>query len=378
MSVRLAIVEADPRTLNVTEFCRLHGVSTWFFWDLRRRYALDPSALEPRSRAPMRVVNRTPASIEDEIIAVRKRLADFGLDHGPVSIYDYLDLQGVTAVPAPATIWRILKRRGFIVPEPKKAPKHSYRRFTAERANECWQIDDFGWELADGSPVKVIDIEDDCSRLLVRSKAVLSCNRDTALEAFCEGAQRWGWPEWFLSDNGSAYRHGLHHAVAALGVRAGHSRPHHPQTCGKVERLHKTVQRFLKSKPLAETIEELQTQLDLFETIYNEQRRHRGIDRRLPAVVWATTAKSGPVGHPITAPTTVYTSTVAANGVAAAGDRYRISLGAEHADQTARLVVTGTACHAFIDGALVRSLTINPDKRFQAIYNRPGRPNPQP
>jgi hypothetical protein len=41
MSLRRAIVEADPGELNVTEFCRCHGVSTWFFWNLRRRYAAE-------------------------------------------------------------------------------------------------------------------------------------------------------------------------------------------------------------------------------------------------------------------------------------------------------------------------------------------------
>ena len=48
MSVRRLIVEVDTPSLNVTEFCAQHGVSTWFFWDLRRRYApRATSALEP-------------------------------------------------------------------------------------------------------------------------------------------------------------------------------------------------------------------------------------------------------------------------------------------------------------------------------------------
>ena len=52
MSVRRAIVEADVSTLNVSEFCRQHGVSTWLFYDLRRRRrAWGDAALEPLSRA---------------------------------------------------------------------------------------------------------------------------------------------------------------------------------------------------------------------------------------------------------------------------------------------------------------------------------------
>ena len=48
MSVRRLIVEVDPTSMNVTEFCRDHGVSTWLFWQLRRRYAAEgEAALEP-------------------------------------------------------------------------------------------------------------------------------------------------------------------------------------------------------------------------------------------------------------------------------------------------------------------------------------------
>jgi hypothetical protein len=150
MSLRRAIVEADTRELNVTEFCRLHGVSTWFFWDLRRRYAVEgEAALTPKSRAPHHPAGRTPTNVEDAIVAKRKELDDAGLDCGPASIAFHLrDLAGV---PSESTIWRILTARGLITPQPAKAPKHSGRSYTAERANECWALDDWDWALADGT-----------------------------------------------------------------------------------------------------------------------------------------------------------------------------------------------------------------------------------
>src|SRR6516165_2166550 len=91
MSVRRVIVEIDPSSVNVTRFCEAHGVSTWFFWDLRRRYARDgDAALEPQSRAPSRVANKTPASVEDAIVAKRKELPDAGLDAGAATIAHHL------------------------------------------------------------------------------------------------------------------------------------------------------------------------------------------------------------------------------------------------------------------------------------------------
>ena len=83
MSVRRLIVEVDVDGLNVREFCQQHGVSTWFFYDLRRRWRRDGDAtLEPKSRAPKRVWHKTSNDVEDLVVATRKRLKDFGLDYG--------------------------------------------------------------------------------------------------------------------------------------------------------------------------------------------------------------------------------------------------------------------------------------------------------
>src|SRR4051794_16075008 len=122
MSVRRAIVEADVSTLNVSEFCRLHDVSTWFFYQLRRRYALGgEAALEPLSRAPKRVANKTLLDVAERVVALRKELGDDGLDNGPATIRFHLQRRHATS-PSEATIWRLLRDCGFIVPEPRKRP----------------------------------------------------------------------------------------------------------------------------------------------------------------------------------------------------------------------------------------------------------------
>ena len=137
MSLRRAIVEASLDGLNVRTFCATHGISTWFFYDLRRRYRAEGDAvLEPRARAPQRVPNRTRLEVEDAIVAVRKELVSVGLDCGPATIHYHLAGRlGAQLVPSEATIWRVLSRAGCITPQPEKAPRHAYRSFTAERAN---------------------------------------------------------------------------------------------------------------------------------------------------------------------------------------------------------------------------------------------------
>src|SRR5437763_14001408 len=77
MSVRRTIVEVSTDGLNVTRFCADLGVSTWLFYDLRRRYAAGGwEAVEPRSREAHRITIRTPVELENDIVELRMLLED--------------------------------------------------------------------------------------------------------------------------------------------------------------------------------------------------------------------------------------------------------------------------------------------------------------
>ena len=79
----------------------------------------------------------------------------------------------------------------------------------------------------------------------------------------------------------------------ALGIEAKHSRPYHPQTCGKVERFHQTMKKFLVMQDISSP-KQLQRQLDRFVAYYNEVRPHRGIGRKTPAAVYNAREKAVP------------------------------------------------------------------------------------
>jgi transposase InsO family protein len=376
MGLRRAVVEVEVEGLNVSAFCREHGISRWLFYELRRRYRSEGEAgLEPRSRAPKTVANRIPETIEDVICELRKRLADDGMDNGPATIRVHLQRQveGVV-IPSEATIWRVLSRRGFITANPSKAPKHAYRRFTADRVNECWQIDDTAWALGDDTVIKIINIVDDCSRVLISSRAYPQATSQAAFETFCAGAERWDWPARFLSDNAKAYRNGLADTLRPLGIASGHSRPYHPQTCGKVERFHQTLKKHLSAHPTAATIDQLQHQLDRFADTYNHHRPHRSLDRQTPAHVHATTPRSGPADRALHTPTKVHRVTVTGGACHINNKLYAITIGNAYEHQTATVIITGTNCHVFVAGRLIRELTLDPTRRYQPLHNRPGRP----
>src|SRR6187397_2095722 len=75
------------------------------------------------------------------------------------------------------------------------------------------------------------------------------------------------------------------------GIRPITGRGYHPQTTGKVERFQQTLKKWLRCQPLARSLRELQAQLDEFCRIYNYERPHQGIGRRIPIERWHATTR---------------------------------------------------------------------------------------
>jgi transposase InsO family protein len=272
-----------------------------------RRYEQEgEAAFEPRSRRPQTIPRRTAAEVEDAIVELREKLSGQGLDAGAETIAWHLR-QRTGSAPAVATIWRILKRRGFVTPQPHKRPRSSWRSFQADLPNECWQADITHWTLANGRDVEILNVLDDHSRLLVASTARTIFKAADIVTVVLAAIAGYGPPERLLTDNGAVFTgssrgHGwvaLERTLIGLGIALRHSRPYHPQTCGKVERFHQTLKKWLAKQPRARTVTALQAQLDSFAAYYNTQRPHRGIGRRTPATAYAARPKAGPTRHGI-------------------------------------------------------------------------------
>jgi transposase InsO family protein len=384
------LVATLPEDANMAHWCRQLGISRQTAYKWRARYRAEGVAgLEDRSRAANTPHGRTASAIEDRVVAIRKRLAEEGLDHGPASVRDRLVADRISV--SDATVWRILTRRGQINPQPAKRPRSSWLRWERERPNECWQGDDTHYILAGGQEVKVINMLDDHSRLNVESLAVVHCYSPRIWEAFTHAAQRHGVPAEFLNDNGRAWRSAEGNAptvfqagLARLDVGHIHSSPYHPQTCGKTERFHQTQRRWLDAHPTARTIAELQVLLDAFRDIYNNHRPHRAIGRRTPAEVWAATPPATPARAATEQPATIARCVVSAAGAITAGNRLKIGVGVQWA--THPVVVIRQADQATIiqaeTGELIRQFTINPNRYYQPTgkprrgKNKPRNPRP--
>jgi hypothetical protein len=196
---------------------------------------------------------------------------------------------------------RIFTRRGMVLPQPTKRPRSSWRRFTFAAPNECWQLDATEITLADGTVVVVFQLIDDHSRLLLASRAAVSENATDALVVVNTALNRHGVPQRLLSDNHLALnptrrgrRGALETHLRSLGVQPIASSAHHPQTCGKNERAHQTLKRWLDARPAAESLLQLQALLDDFDELYNTDRPHQALNGRTPRQAWCSTPVAAP------------------------------------------------------------------------------------
>jgi transposase InsO family protein len=293
---------------SVREVARAHGVSkTWLYELLKRHRQGGLEGLEARSRHPRTSPGRVPEAVEDEIVRLRKHLVAEGFDAGAQTIWAHLERShGGSAPCSVSSIWRILRRRGFVTPEPHKRPKSSYVRFEATLPNECWQMDVTHVPLRSGRTVEVLNVIDDHSRVCVASRALAVVRAADVVETFYEAAAQWGFPASVLSDNGAVFtasargdRGALATVLAGLGIVFKHSRPYHPQTCGKVERFHQTEKKFLAAKAPSRSLGALQERLEYFSDYYNTVRPHRAKRRRTPQSVFEERAKAAPRGLPV-------------------------------------------------------------------------------
>jgi transposase InsO family protein len=374
--VEAHVLEGRP----VSELAAAHGVHrSWIYKLLARYRAGGYGALERRSRAPRSSPNRTSAELVDAIVALRKQLSGEGHDCGAATIAYHL-AERFDQVPSVSTIWRILRREGLVAPQPQKRPRSSLIRFCAELPNEMWQADITHWRLAGSGHAEILNLLDDHSRLFVASRAFATVKAADVVDVFRMAIALHGAPASLLCDNGAVFtatpRGGkvlLQAELERLGIAAKNSRPYHPQTCGKVERLHQTLKRYLTNHSPASTLSELQEQLDSFTAYYNSTRPHRALAGRTPQQAYEARIKARPPseGRP-EAHFRVRHDKVDSQGTVTLRHDSRlhhIGIGRAHKGRPIKLLVADRDIRVLDlkTGELIRRLTLDPGRDYQPI-----------
>lgn len=284
--LRKEFVQAAAESTNISQLCREYGISrpTAYKW-LNRDAA--GQGLEDRSRAPHNVPKRTDEAIESAILTVRAENPGWG----GKTIRKLLENQGYKDLPCSKTVSNILKRNGCISQE--ESLKHTpYKRFERANCNELWQTD-FKGEFPVGSGVYcfALNILDDHSRYLIKIYPAES-SANVVIPAFREAFEEYGMPLSILSDNGAqfaGFRGGytqFEKWLMDLDILPIHGRVRHPQTQGKIERLHRTMKSELLNHITFADMAEAKLYLQNWRRKYNEIRPHEALQMRCPNEVY--------------------------------------------------------------------------------------------
>lgn len=282
---RREFVEFAQQTgVSMREVCHRFGISPKTGYKVLQRYREEGEAgLTDRSRRPHASPTTTAPDLVATICDLRRQYG-----WGGRKIHHYLQRQGGGGVPAPSTVTAILRREGLLTPDGPPVTG-TFRRVERAASNDLWQMDFMGHRPLRQGRVHPLTILDDHSRYLLAVQA-LADERHVAVQEVLIGCfQRYGLPWTILTDNGPPWGTmgapgwtQFHVWLLRLGITLWHGAPYHPQTQGKVERVHRTMSREVFGSQIFPDLRDTQAAFDAFRPVYNHDRPHDALANGVP------------------------------------------------------------------------------------------------
>lgn len=284
------VVAASRREKSMTALCQEFGVSRSVGYEWLRRYQQGGvAAIAERSRKPHRSPRQTAEDVQARVIELRRRYPDWGARKLRVLLLQSGIQLGQT------TIHRILLAHDLVA-EPDRRTL-GLERFERSEPNELWQMDFKGPKLWH-QPVGPLSVLDDHSRYVIALQAIGSTRGVLVRKQLETVFQQAGLPQAMLMDHGIPWwsqhsPNGATHLslwLMQLGIRLHWSGYRHPQTQGKVERFHGTLQRALQRRRVL--VGDIQHWLDEFRWEHNYLRPHEALAMQTPASRWRPSQRS--------------------------------------------------------------------------------------
>jgi transposase InsO family protein len=279
------VVLANRKERTMTGLCREFGISrqTGYTW-LQRYQSGGSSQVVDRSRRPLHSPERTSAEIEQAVVELRQRWPDWGAP----KLHTLLQQACGSSPIAVRTVHRILERHNLIRERDRYLP--ATQRFERSQPNELWQMD-FKGPQGFPSPVGPLSILDDHSRYVIALKHLGSTRMSGVQSTLQTTFEHCGVPQAMLMDHGTPWWNAanpwgiteLAVWIMRQGVRLLFSGIRHPQTQGKIERMHGALGQAVYKRG-ANLLE--QDWLDVFRQEYNHIRPHESLAMATPASRW--------------------------------------------------------------------------------------------
>ena len=286
---RVEFVVRASRGESLSGLCREYEISrpTGYLW-LQRFRDQGVAGIEEQSRRPHQSPHRTRAEIEARIVTLRRQRPDWGARKLAV----LLEREGLV-LPV-ITVHRVLVRHDLVLD--RESRRQAVGRFEREQPNQLWQMD-FKGQKGSSAAVGPLSVLDDHSRYLIALEQT-GTTRSEAVRERLEGAFRSsGLPDALLMDHGVPWwnaRSGngwtkLMVWLMKQGVRCHFSGVRHPQTQGKVERFHGSLERARSRAGAEQWL--TQGWLNNFRHEYNQLRPHEALGMRTPASLWRPSSR---------------------------------------------------------------------------------------
>jgi len=288
--------------LTMTGLCGQFGISRECGYKWIERFKQEGlPGLEERSRTPIHIANKTPQRTEQELLGKRK-------DHptwGPKKLIALVRREHPgLELPAPSTVWAILKRNGLVEARRRRTPqvRQTHAIKVAKAPNEEWSADYKGqFRMKNGRYCYPLTIQDRYSRFFLRCDGAYAIAGQQAQKAFELAFREHGLPERLRTDNGSPFGGtgvcGLSRLcvwLIKLRIQPIKGRPAHPQDNGRLERLHRTLKQET-ARPPEQDLPRQQRRFNAFRREYNELRPHEAIGMKTPAELYQESPRSFPV-----------------------------------------------------------------------------------
>ena len=287
------VVRASQDSVNMSALCREFGISrpTGYLWLNRYRESGSLSGVFERSRRPRHSPNRTLRHYEDRIAALRRKFGWGAKKIRVLLLREGMDLN-VT------TINRILKRKDLINPHDRHHP--AVKRFEREHPNQLWQMDFKGNYPSDKGRCYPLSVIDDHSRYAIGLYGLAGQDTKTVRDSLVKAFETCGVPNAMLMDHGIPWwtpsgNSGLTRLAVSLidqGIKLYFSGVRHPQTQGKVERFHRTLNESIQHKGRPNTLPDWNQALKNFLYEYNHIRPHEALRMATPSEYYQPSQKA--------------------------------------------------------------------------------------
>ena len=287
------IVRASSGHEEMAGLCREFGISrvTGYHWLRRFQETGRVEEIREKSRRPQRSPRKTARVIEERVVVERKQRPDWGAR----KIQWLLGQDGIV-VPV-CTVHRIMQRNQLIQAHHQHRP--ALKRFQRPQPNELWQMDFKGLphNLSQGwLPLSLLD---DCSRYSVGLEALRGTQAKPVQQVLEKIFEENGLPEQMLLDHGTPWWNANHPSgwtqlsiwLMNRGIQLHFCAVRHPQTQGKVERFHRSMEDALHERGFPKRKEDWPLWLAAFRQEYNQVRPHEALGMATPASRWTPSGR---------------------------------------------------------------------------------------